>query len=78
VRRILVRAVVIAPGPGRAVKGLLRHVRSRHPAAVARRSRLTVVPISENAPARIDPQEADQAGGEATVVAVVLGGVGRV
>jgi hypothetical protein len=70
----LVRAVVIAPGPGRAVKDLLRHVRFHHPAAIARRSRLSVVRIGENAPSRIDPQEADDTGDEATIVAVVLGG----
>jgi hypothetical protein len=68
----LVRAVVRAPGPGQAVKDLLRHVRTPHPAAVARRSRLTVVAIGANAPARIDPQEADPVGDEATIVAVVL------
>ena len=74
----LVRAVVIAPGPGRAVKDLLRHVRTHYPAAVARRSRLTVVPIGENAPERIDPKETDHADGEAAIVAVVLGRDGRV
>jgi hypothetical protein len=67
------RAVVIAPGPGRAVKGLLRHVRMNHPAAVARRTHLSVVAIGENAPTRIGPREADPADHEATVVAVVLG-----
>ncbi len=74
----LVRAVVIAAGPGRAVKDLLRHVRTHHPAAIARRSRLTVVPIGENAPARIDQQEADRASDEATIVAIVLGRDDRV
>ena len=68
----LVRAVVIASGPGRAVKDLLRHVRTHHPAAVARRSRLDVVRIGENAPERIDSQVADNAGEEATIVAVVI------
>ena len=48
----LARAVIIAPGPGRAVKELLRHVRLHHPAAIARRSRLSVVRIGENTPAR--------------------------
>jgi hypothetical protein len=71
------RAVVIAAGPGRAVKDLLRHVRTYQPAAVARRSRLTVACIGENAPARIDPQETDHAGDEATIIAVVLGGNDR-
>jgi hypothetical protein len=74
----LVRAVVLARGPGRAVKDLLRYVRSRHPAAIVRRSRLTVVPIGANAPARIGPREADHAGDEATIVAVVLGQGGGV
>ncbi len=69
----LVRAVVIAPGPGRAVKDLLRHVRTHHPGAVARRSRLTVVSLGENAPARIDPKDADQSDDEAAIVAVVMG-----
>lgn len=69
----LVRAVVIAPGPGRAVKDLLRHIRTHHPAAVARRGRLTVVPIGENAPVRIDPEDADPAGDEAAIVTVVMG-----
>lgn len=68
----LVRAVVIAPGPGRAVKDLLRHVRFHHPAAIARRSRLSVVCIGENAPARIGPEDADHAGSAATIVAVVI------
>jgi hypothetical protein len=68
----LVRAVVIAPGPGRAVKGLLRYVRTHRPAAVARRGRLAVLRIGENAPGRIDPDGAG--GGEgATVVAAVFG-----
>jgi hypothetical protein len=74
----LVHAVVIAPGPGRAIKDLLRHVRLHHPAAIARRSRLSVVLIGENTPAKIDTQEADGSGDEATVVAVVLGGGDRV
>jgi hypothetical protein len=69
----LVRAVVIATGPGRAVKDLLRHVRTHHPAAIARRSRLTAVPIGENAPSQIDPKHAGQAGDEAAIVAVVMG-----
>jgi hypothetical protein len=69
----LVRAVVIAAGPGRAVKDLLRHVRTHHPAAIARRSRLTVLCIGENAPERIDPHEADRPSEEATIVAVVFG-----
>jgi hypothetical protein len=74
----LVRAVVLAAGPGRAVKDLLRHVRTHHPAALARRSRLSVVRIGENAPGRIDPQGADHAGDEATIVALVLGQDDRV
>ena len=69
----LVRAVVIAMGPGRAVKDLLRHVRTHHPAAIARRCRLTVVPIGENAPKRIDTKEPDHAGDEAAIVTVVMG-----
>jgi hypothetical protein len=69
----LVRAVVIAPGPGRAVKDLLRHVRLRHPAAIAWRSRLSVARISENAPAQLDPHGVNHPGGEVTVVAVVFG-----
>jgi len=68
----LVHAVVIAPAPGRAVKDLLRHVRFHHPAAIARRSRLSVVCIGENAPARIDPEAADHASDETTILAVVL------
>jgi hypothetical protein len=74
----LVRAVVIAPGPGRAVKDLLRYVRTHHPAAIARRCRLTVVPIGENAPTRIDTKETDHADDEAAIVAVVLGRDDRV
>ena len=69
----LVRAVVIASGPGRAVKDLLRHVRLHHPAAVAQRSRLSVVRIGENAPAQLGVHGANHPGGEVTVVAVVLG-----
>ena len=68
-------AVVIAAGPGRAVKGLLRHVRTHHPAAIARRGRLTVVRIGGNAPARIEPQQAVNAGDEATIVTILLGKV---
>jgi hypothetical protein len=69
----LVRAVVIAPGPGRAVKELLRHVRLHRPAAIARRSRLSVVRIGENASAQLDAHGVNHPGGEVTVVAVVFG-----
>ncbi len=69
----LVSAVVLAPGPGRAVKALLRHVRLHRPAALARRSRLTVTRIGENAPASVDRPGADVPGCDATVVAVVFG-----
>jgi hypothetical protein len=69
----LVRAVVIAGGPGRAVKALLRHVRTHHPSAVARRSRLSVVRIGDNAPERVDIPEASHIGDAAVIVAVVLG-----
>jgi hypothetical protein len=69
----LVRAVVIAAGAGRAVKALPRHIRAHHPAAVARRTRLTALRIGDNAPAGIDPSDTDRPGEEATVVAVVLG-----
>jgi hypothetical protein len=69
----LVRAVVLAPGPGRAVKGLLRHVRLHRPAAIARRSRLTVVRIGENAPEPPDLHGADSPGDEVTVVTVAFG-----
>jgi hypothetical protein len=74
----LVRAVVLAAGRGRAVKDLLRHVRTHHPATIARGSRLTVVQIGENAPERIDAHEADRPGEEATIVAVVFGEDDRV
>jgi hypothetical protein len=69
----LVSAVVIAPGPGRAVKDLLRHVRLHRPAAIARRSRLSVVRIGENAPRQLDPDEVSHPDDEALVVAVVFG-----
>jgi hypothetical protein len=69
----LARAVIIAPGPGRAVKELLRHVRLHRPAAIARRSRLDVVRIGENAPAQLDSHGLNHPSGEATVVAVVFG-----
>ena len=69
----LVRAVVIAPGPERAVKELLRHVRLHHPAAIAQSSRLNVVRIGENAPAQLDPHWVNHPGGEVTVVAIVFG-----
>jgi hypothetical protein len=68
----LVRAVVIAHGPGRAVKGLLRHVRTHHPAAIARPGRLSVLRIGANAPDRIDTEWADGDEG-ATVVATLFG-----
>src|SRR5262245_10552012 len=62
----LVRAVVIAPRPGRAIKELLRYVRLHHPAALARRSRLSVVWIGENAPAQLNLQGVNHPGGEVT------------
>jgi hypothetical protein len=68
----LVSAVVLAPGPGRAVKALLRHVRLHHPRVTARRSRLTVSRIGENAPESLDLPGVENPGCEATVVAVVF------
>jgi hypothetical protein len=69
----LVAAVVIAPGPGRAVKDLLRHVRTHHPAALAHRSRLRVVRIGENAPRQLDPDAVNHPEDEALVVVVTFG-----
>ena len=66
-------AVVIAPGPGRAVKSLLRHVRTYHPAAIAQRSRLRVTRIGQNAPHLLDLHRADDPGDEATIVAIAFG-----
>jgi hypothetical protein len=69
----LVRAVVIANGPGRAVKALLRHVRSQCPGAIAQRSRLTMVQIGENAPDQLAPDTGVCPDEQAAVVAVVYG-----
>ncbi|HYT94860.1 MAG TPA: hypothetical protein VEL76_39450, partial [Gemmataceae bacterium] len=69
----LVTAVVIATGPGQAIKNLLRHIRAHRPETLARRSRLTVVQIGEHAPERLDLHTADGPVDGATVVAVVYG-----
>lgn len=69
----LVNAVVIAPGPGRAIKSLLRHIRTHHPAVIAQRSRLRVTRIGDNAPDLLDLPSADDPGDEATIVAIVFG-----
>jgi hypothetical protein len=68
----LVTAVVIAKGPGRAIKSLLRHIRTYHPAVIAQRSRLRVTRIGENAPDRLDLEVAEVLGDEAIIVAIVF------
>lgn len=68
----LVNAVVIAPGPGWAIKSLLRHIRNHHPAVIAQRSRLRVTRIGDNAPDLLDLPSADDPGDEATIVAIAL------
>jgi hypothetical protein len=67
------RAVVIAAGPGRAVKALLRYVRTYRPAAIARRSRLIVLQIGENPPDRLESVLAASPDDGAVIVAVVYG-----
>ena|SRR5437660_7373063 len=69
----LVAAVVIATGPGRAVKDLLRHVRTHHPAALAHRSRLSVVRIGENAPRQLELDGVNHPDDEAIIVVVTFG-----
>jgi hypothetical protein len=69
----LVRAVVLAAGPGRAIKALLRHLRTNHSTVFAQRSRLTAVQIGANAPTVLEPHAADCITDEATIVAVVFG-----
>jgi hypothetical protein len=69
----LTTAVVIAAGPGRAIKSLLRHIRTHHPTAIAQRSRLRVTRIGENAPNLLDLHKTDDPGDEATIVATVFG-----